>query len=162
METDNRSGRMSKPSDTVLTDEACRAVLRECGSFNLRKASRVVTQLYDDTLQPTGLRSTQVVVLVTLAAERELSMAALARHLLVSPSTLSRNVRPLERDGLVSTRGSGGRGKTVELTARGNKTLLGALPYWRKAQDRFTTLVGAGAWEELSEQLARTVDATRP
>lgn len=152
---------MPKHRNADLSVDACREVLRECGSFNLRKASRVVTQLYDDILQPTGLRSTQVVVLVTLSVEVELSMARLARQLVVSPSTLSRNIRPLERDGLVETDYSGKRGKCVRLTARGKKTLLHALPYWQKAQARFTQLVGADAWKELSEHLATTVTAAR-
>ena len=152
---------MPNPPNDTLTVDACREVLRECGSFNLRKASRVVTQLYDDILQPTGLRSTQVVVLVTLAVEQELSMVGLARQLVLSPSTLSRNIRPLERDGLIETRDAGKRGKSVRLTARGRKALLKALPYWQKAQERFTSLVGVTAWAELSDHLAATVAATR-
>jgi hypothetical protein len=55
-------------------------ILRTCGSFNLRKVTRVVTQLYDDILQPTGLRSTQVVLLVALAAEGEMSVGYMARE----------------------------------------------------------------------------------
>lgn len=152
---------MRKENRADLSSDACREVLRQCGSFNLRKASRVVTQLYDDILQPTGLRSTQVVVLVMLGAEQELSMARLARQLVLSPSTLSRNILPLERDGLVETGYSGKRGKSVRLTARGRKALLHAVPYWQKAQAKFTQLVGAGAWKELSRHLATTVTATR-
>jgi DNA-binding MarR family transcriptional regulator len=138
----------------------CRQVLRSCGSFNLRKASRAVTQLYDDILQPTGLRSTQVVVLVALAAEPELNMARLARELVLSPSTLSRTIRPLEREGFLEAY-SGKRGKSVRLTKRGEKALLAAVPYWQKAQAKFTGMVGAVAWEELTEQLTKTVVATR-
>ncbi|MFQ5937056.1 MAG: MarR family winged helix-turn-helix transcriptional regulator [Acidiferrobacterales bacterium] len=152
---------MPNPPNVTLTVDACREVLRECGSFNLRKASRVVTQLYDDILQPTGLRSTQVVVLVTLAVEQELSMVGLARQLVLSPSTLSRNIRPLERDGLIEIRDAGKRGKLIRLTARGRKALLKALPYWQKAQERFTGLVGVTAWAKLSKHLAATVTATR-
>lgn len=152
---------MPNTPNVTLTIDACREVLRECGSFNLRKASRVVTQLYDDILQPTGLRSTQVVVLVMLVVEEELSMAGLARQLLLSPSTLSRNIRPLERDGLIEIRDAGKRGKSVRLTARGRKALLKALPYWQKAQARFTGLVGVTAWAKLSGQLAKTITATR-
>lgn len=144
-----------------LSPEFCRDVLQRCGSFNLRKASRTVTQFYDDILQPTGLRSTQIVVLVILAAERELSLARLARELVMSPSTLSRNIHPLERDGLVEVYSPGKRGKSVRLTPRGKKALLNAVPYWQKAQEKFTELVGIEVWEELAERLAKTVSATR-
>ncbi len=143
------------------SDEEYRAVLRECASFNLRKASRVVSQLYDDILQPTGLRSTQVALLVVLAVERESSMARLARQLVISPSTLSRNLRPLERDGLVEICSTGKRGKSVSLTTAGSKALTDAFPYWREAQDKFITLIGASAWSTLSRQIAKTTSAAR-
>ena len=152
---------MPKSPNPTLTNDACRLVLRECGSFNLRKTSRAVTQLYDDILQPSGLRSTQVVVLVILVVEQESSVAGLARQLLLSPSTLSRNLRPLERDGLVKIRDSNGRGKSIRLTARGRKSVINALPYWKKAQKRFTDMVGATAWSELNKQLAKTIRATQ-
>lgn len=152
---------MPRRDDQEPTAAACREVLRECASYNLRKASRVVTQLYDDILQPTGLRSTQVVLLVMLAAEGEPSMSRLARQLALSPSTLSRNLRPLQRDGLVEVQDTGKRGKSVSLTREGRQTLRDAFPYWRDAQARFTELVGESAWSKLSQQLAKTTSAAR-
>jgi DNA-binding MarR family transcriptional regulator len=140
--------------------EKWRQVLQECGSFNLRKASRVVTQLYDEILQPTGLRSTQVVVLVTLAAEGEMSISRLARELVTSPSTLSRNLQPLERDGLIHTASKGRQGKLVRLTTKGTEALEGAEPYWQRAQEKFVTLIGAQAWADLNRRLGATVAAT--
>lgn len=136
-------------------------ILHSCGSFNLRKASRVVTQLYDDILQPTGLRSTQVVLLVALAAEGEISMSYMARELLMAPSTLSRTLIPLERDGLIDITANGKRGKLVRLTAAGESALHQAVPYWQKAQETFLEQAGAAAWAELNERLAGLVAATR-
>lgn len=152
---------MSNQGDSVPAVEAYRDVLRECASFNLRKASRVVTQLYDDILQPTGLRSTQVALLVTLAVEHELSIARLARQLMLSPSTLSRNLRPLQRDGLIDVDDTRKRGKTVTLTSKGKKTLVDAFPYWQQAQAKFTALVGSTAWSKLCQQLDKTTAAAR-
>jgi DNA-binding MarR family transcriptional regulator len=150
--------KMTSPDPSIDT---YREVLRECASFNLRKASRVVTQLYDDVLQPTGLRSTQVALLVLLAVENESSMSRLARQMMLSPSTLSRNLGPLQRDGLVDVRPAGKRGKNVSLTAAGRNALSDAFPYWQEAQARFTALVGASAWSKLSRQLAMTTSAAR-
>ena len=147
--------------DDSLSAELCSEVLRSCGSFNLRRASRAATRLYDEILQPTGLRSTQVVVLVALAMEPELSMVRLARELIVSPSTLSRTIRPLERDGLVRASGGGRRGKCVKLTRRGRAALIAAIPYWEKAQQEFTGLVGTDNWDVLSERLASAVSAVQ-
>ena len=141
--------------------DAYREVLRECASFNLRKASRVVSQLYDESRQPTGGRATQVALLVLLAVEPESSMARLARQLMLSPSTLSRNLRPLQRDGLVDVRHTGKRGKSVWLTPVGKKALFDAFPYWQKAQEEFIALIGANAWSTLSRQIAKTTSVAR-
>lgn len=149
------------PGADALTVERCREILNLCGSFNLRRASRAATRLYDGILQPTGLRSTQIAVLVVLAMEPDITLVRLARELVVSPSTLSRTVQPLERDGLVVSSGGGRRGKCLELTARGRNALLAAIPYWRMAQEEFTRLVGAENWNQLSKQLAKAVSATR-
>jgi DNA-binding MarR family transcriptional regulator len=160
--------RKTAPTDTPphtasdpSSSEFWSAILHSCGSFNLRKATRVVTQLYDDILQPTGLRSTQVVLLVALAAEGEMSVSYMARELVMSPSTLSRTLLPLERDGLIESTSSGKRGKLVRLTAAGERALHNVIPYWQKAQDKFLGQVGATAWTELNERLAGLVAATR-
>ena len=152
---------MSRHKSPDPSADAYREVLRECASFNLRKASRVVSQLYDDILQPTGLRSTQVALLVMLAVERESSIARLARQLILSPSTLSRNLRPLQRDGLVEARHTGKRGKSVMLTPVGRKALSDAFPYWQEAQERFIALVGATAWSTLNRQITKATSAAR-
>lgn len=151
----------SDPSDKPIGPEFWAEVLRTCGSFNLRKATRVVTQLYDDILQPTGLRSTQVVLLVALAAEGEMSVSYMARELLMSPSTLSRTLVPLERDGLIDITSNGKRGKLVRLTAAGENALNHAVPYWQKAQEKFLEQAGTDAWQDLNERLAGIITATQ-
>lgn len=140
-----------------LGPDLCRDVLRQCGSFNLRKASRVVTQLYDEVLQPTGLRSTQVVVLLSVVASGETNMTRLAHDLVTSPSTLSRSILPLQRDGYVKLRVDGGRSKMVSLTAEGRKKLLEVAPYWQQAQAKFLSLIGEDGWQELSQRLDHAV-----
>ena len=132
-------------------------MLSQCGSFNLRKASRAVTQLYDDVLQPVGLRSTQVVVLLTVAASGEINMTRLANELVTSPSTLSRSILPLQRDGYVDVMTDGGRSKMITLTAKGHAKLVEIAPYWQKAQAKFLALVGEDSWQDLSQRLAHTV-----
>ncbi len=136
-------------------------VLAICGSFNLRKASRVLTQMFDEALQPTGLRSTQLVILLVLARDGEIGMSGLSRELVLSPSTLSRNLRPLEREGLLRITGNAGRGKRVCLTSEGRKRVLEAAPYWQAAQERFVRQVGAASWSDMTCRLNQLVDAMR-
>ncbi len=140
-------------------DELYRQALKVCGCFNLRKAARTVTQLYDDILQPTGLRSTQLVILLTLALEAQMSLSHLARELHVSSSTLTRNLMPLERDRLIRKSARGKRGKLVKLTQKGRNVLNTAVPQWVKAQQKFTEMVGEHEWEDLRPRLANTVRA---
>lgn len=121
----------------------------------------MITQLYDDILQPTALRSTQVVLLVALAAEGEMSMSYMARELIMSPSTLSRTLLPLEREGLIDIASNGKRGKLVRLTTAGENALTNAVPYWQKAQEKFLEQVGDTAWPELNAKLAGIVAAIR-
>lgn len=144
-----------------LDPALCQQILGSCGSFNLRKASRAVSQLYDTCLQPCGLRSTQLALLTMLAADAGQSAGELARRLVVSSSTLSRNLGPLERDGLVERIAQPGRGKALCLTPAGERRLLEAVPLWRNAQEKFTELVGAEAWGDLNRRLAAAVQATR-
>jgi len=149
------------PAPAALSPSVYQEVLQTCGSFNLRKAARAVTQMYDEILQPTGLRSTQVVLLVLLAAEHECSLPRLARQLVLSPSTLSRSLQPLVRDGLVALVQAGRRGKRVRLTPAGHHALRAAVPYWHQAQERFLRLVGPESWTQVNERLAQIVVVTR-
>src|SRR5690606_6392843 len=95
-----------KPAKDPIV-KRCVEALSHCGGFNLRRTARVVTQLYDQALEPTGIRSTQLVILWTVAVDDAPSMAQLARELVLDPSTLSRNVKPLVRRGLLEVTYSG-------------------------------------------------------
>jgi DNA-binding MarR family transcriptional regulator len=88
-------------------------------------------------------------------------MSYMARELLMAPSTLSRTLIPLERDGLIDITSNGKRGKLVRLTTAGESALHNAVPYWQKAQEKFREQAGGAAWAELNERLAGIVAATR-
>ena len=47
---------------------------RACACFNLRKATRMVTQLYDDALKPVGIRATQLTVLAATRSAGPISV----------------------------------------------------------------------------------------
>src|SRR5258708_9077987 len=75
-----------------------------CNATAMRKASRRLTQLYDDALEPCGLRSTQFAILAELG-RRSLeppTMRELADALLMDRAALGHNLRPLERGGLIA------------------------------------------------------------
>jgi DNA-binding MarR family transcriptional regulator len=111
--------------------------------FNLRSATRAVTRFFDAEVRRLGIRPTQTPILGALAARDGWSMAELSEWLGMERTTLLRNLRPLQRDGLVVAKG-GGRGGLVELgiTGKGRKALAKMLPAWRTAQDNVVATLG--------------------
>src|SRR5262249_28112917 len=82
------------------------------------------------------LRASQVAVLAAVGAEGALSIKSLADSMQMERTTLTRNLRPLEEQGLVSMSAEGRyRSRVVTLTAAGRAALLEALPYWKQAQE---------------------------
>jgi DNA-binding MarR family transcriptional regulator len=117
-----------------------------CNATALRKAQRRLTQLYDTALEQTGLRSTQLTILVELAgrAQQPPTMAQLAAALVMDRSALGHNLRPLERDGLVVLQEGDDdrRLRHVVLTSKGRHKCQEALRCWHTAQDRFEQVFG--------------------
>ncbi len=108
----------------------------DCACFNLRKATRLATQLYDEKLRPVGLRATQFPLLVTIRLLGPVSVNELAEELVMDRTTLTRNLKPLERDGLIESRpGSDRRVREVLLSAHGHQVLKRAHPLWQEAQE---------------------------
>jgi DNA-binding MarR family transcriptional regulator len=135
---------------------------RTCACFNFRKASRSVTQLFDQILAPTGLRSTQLVILFTGQLLGPCSIARLARELVMDRSTLTRNLKPLLSVGLLQlSRADNGKHKSVEVTSQGRAALVKAAPYWEQAQSHLVTRFGADHLNRIIGDLSSIVDATR-
>jgi DNA-binding MarR family transcriptional regulator len=122
-----------------------------CNCLALRQAARHLTQFYDKFLVPSGLRSTQYSILARLQRRGAMTINALAAELVMDRTTLGRNIRPLQREGLVAV-GPGKsdrRSKELRLTAAGAARFAAALKAWRQAQARFETSFGAGRAKQL-------------
>jgi len=136
--------------------------LNNCTCFNLRKAARAVTQMYDEALKPTGLRATQVSVLAMVAGEGPLTMTGLAERLVMDRTTLTRNLKPLLAEGLVSTApGPDRRQRLVQITDRGLQRFDEAKPLWSAVQIRLADALGYGRWTGLLGHLELAVEATQ-
>ncbi len=131
-----------------------------CTCFNLRKAARAVTQLYDATLEPSAIRATQFSLLATLRFAGKLPISRLAEAIVMDRTTLTRNLRPLEKHGLVAVApGRDRRTREVRLTARGRKRLARAVPLWRKAQAHMSRALGAARRGRLLSELDLAIAA---
>ncbi|HEU4680342.1 MAG TPA: MarR family winged helix-turn-helix transcriptional regulator [Gemmatimonadales bacterium] len=136
---------------------------RNCVCFNLRKAARAVTQVYDEILRPTGLRATQHSLLRVLQAAGTVSVTKLAEVAVMDRTTLARNLDLLEREGLVRVQsGADARVREVALTDVAHKRLAAALPYWEKAQAQVTNNLGSGRSDRLLSDLSAAVSAAHP
>ncbi|WP_421657002.1 MarR family winged helix-turn-helix transcriptional regulator [Leptothermofonsia sp. ETS-13] len=129
-----------------------------CTCMNVRKASRVITQLYDEALQPSGLLVSQFNLLVALAFAGSMTMTRLAEVLVMDRTTLTRNLKPLERDGLVQIQpGQDQRTRVVNLTQTGRAALATALPLWEKVQASVVERLGQEQWSLLLQSLSQVV-----
>src|SRR5271154_4446706 len=133
------SSRMSKTSKPAYSDTPCFAAA-------IRKASRRLSQLYDDALGPSGLRPTQYSILfeVERRAMNPPTMRELAGGLVMDRSALGHNLRPLQRDGLIALKGSDDdrRRRHVVITPKGKTRYRRATPLWAAAQRRFDEVYG--------------------
>jgi DNA-binding MarR family transcriptional regulator len=144
------------------SEQATAAAVQRCTCFNLRKAARAITQLYDEFLRPSGLRATQFSLLTVVREVGTASMTELAEAAVMDRTTLKRNLELLEREGLVRIQaGSDARVREVALTAAAQKKLAEALPYWAKAQAHVTTQLGSGRAEQLLSNLGAAVRAAQ-
>jgi DNA-binding MarR family transcriptional regulator len=136
---------------------------RNCVCFNLRKAARAVTQIYDEILRPTGLRATQHSLLRVLQIAGTVSVSKLAELAVMDRTTLARNLDLLERERLVRVQsGADARVREVTLTDAAHKRLAAALPYWEKAQAQVTSRLGTGRSDRLLSDLSAAVSAAQP
>src|SRR5262249_62214451 len=95
----------------MTRQEKCADISRRCAIFNLRKASRAMTRMYDQEIASSGLRATQFTMLVAVGLAAPANLSRLAEILGADKSTLSRNLAPLERDGLIASAAGGDRRK---------------------------------------------------
>jgi DNA-binding MarR family transcriptional regulator len=121
--------------------ETARSIATQCNSTSLRKASRKISQLYDQMLAPSGIKGTQYAIFAELNRypKKPPTMQALARALVLDRSALGHNLRPLERDGFIEIviDPNDRRSRVVKLTAAGLRLFRKATPHWQKAQSVF-------------------------
>jgi len=119
-----------------------------CASF--RRASRALTQLYDDALRPLGLRATQFTILQVLSLAGEVSQGELAQILAMDSTTLTRTLRIMGRQGWIAERrGEDRRERLLRLAKAGRSQFNRALPSWEEAQAQLGRQLGDQRWHAL-------------
>ncbi|BAP41075.1 MarR family winged helix-turn-helix transcriptional regulator [Pseudomonas sp. 21LCFQ02] len=122
----------------------------ECICTHLRRAARGVSRHYDEALDGFGINVAQFSLLRHLQRLDQPSISSLAEAMGLERSTLGRNLRVLEAEGLVALdEGRDQRNRLVRLTAEGNKRLHAAGPAWEQAQQQLIDRLGEDRRNEL-------------
>jgi len=128
-----------------------------CSCFYLRRAARLVTRQYAETMKSTGLKSGQFSILASLSHQGIQTITELAERMGLERTSLSRALRPLEKDGLISiTEEQEKRRRFVELTKQGRAIYKKSLPLWNEAQSQYRNQLGEQDMKVLKDLLGRT------
>lgn len=122
-----------------------------CLCFHTRKAARAITQVFDHALADTGLKATQLSLLMVINDRSSLTVGQLAEALVTDSTTASRGIKPLISAGfitqVVDTRDR--RVKRLSLTQEGYAALENALPLWQNAQTKVARFLGGAQVQRL-------------
>ncbi|UCH22071.1 MAG: winged helix-turn-helix transcriptional regulator [Deltaproteobacteria bacterium] len=142
--------------------DKCRQVAQSCAVFNLRKASRALTQFYETALRPSGLRVTQFTLIVAVRLFGSTTISRLADTMVMDRTTLTRNLKLMEKKGFITTiPGEDRRERVVVLTEPGKESLENALPLWEKAQREIVDALGHRRFDEMLANLMATVSLVK-
>jgi len=141
---------------TLVSD--ARAVVEGCAGLNIRLAARRITRFLEERMEGTGLSLALFGLMVHIAAARDDTIGALAERSGLDQSTLSRNLRSLERDGLVEIAivEQDLRRRAVWLTEKGARRLEAALPVWRWAHAALAKIVDPREVRRLADAIPAT------
>jgi DNA-binding MarR family transcriptional regulator len=140
-----------QPRKTLRTD--ARTLIEACAGWNSRLAARRITQFLEREMAGSGLTVAQIGLMAQIAAADDDTLGALARRTGLEQSTLSRNLRTLESEGLVEIAviESDLRRRAVWLTETGARRLEAAIPVWRKAHAKLARRLSPDLARRLAE-----------
>jgi DNA-binding MarR family transcriptional regulator len=122
-----------------------------CLCLHVQRAARTVARRFDEALRPYGLTNGQFSLLTAFNRPAPPPMAAVASLLAMDRTTLTANLKPLERRRLVKVAVDkrDRRNRVVTLTAAGRQLLTGAFPVWQRTQDALEPMLqGADRFRE--------------
>jgi DNA-binding MarR family transcriptional regulator len=139
------SNRKMVPFETTLH------VRDTCLCLHLQRAARVVARRFDEALRPVGITQGQFSVLMSLNRPEPPGIGSVASLLAMDRTTLTANLKPLERRGLltVTVDEADRRNRRLALTAQGRALLAAAVPIWKRTH------------AALERKLKRRADALR-
>ena len=131
-----------------------------CACQNLRRATRLVTRIYDRGLRKAGIEITQFGLLTALAIVGEANQKALSVGFAMDSTTLTRTLAVLRKQGWIHVRpGRDRRERVFRLTEAGKRQIAAAQPHWQAAERQLRKALGPAGWEQMQATVARVTSA---
>jgi DNA-binding MarR family transcriptional regulator len=133
-----------------------------CACATVRRAARLVTQLYGHHLRSNKLEASQFTLLSVLNRRPGNSQVVLGKVLGFDKTTLSRNLKLLQKKGWVESAAvEGRRERGLYLTAAGRKLVRAATPGWNRAQEQLRSAMSSAEWKTMWEAMRALTRAAR-
>lgn len=156
MSTRQNAGQNSRPdADDVLPFAATIEVRDACLCLHVQRAARTLARRFDDALRPLELTSGQFSLLVSLNRPEPPSIGSVATLLAMDRTTLTANLKPLERRGLlkIAVDKDDRRSRRLIITAAGRALLRKAYPVWKETHVELEFLINPGSADTLRKSL---------
>jgi len=126
-----------------------------CLCLHVRRAARAVARRFDDALRPLDLTNGQFSLMMSLNRPNPPKMRDVSDLLAMDRTTLTANLKPLERRGLVAAVADekDKRTRRMKLTPAGHALLLKAVPIWTKTEVEIEAMLGRSSPDRLRADL---------
>ena len=114
-----------------------------CLCLHMQRAARALARRFDDVLRPHSITSGQFSLLMSLNRPAPPRISDIAPLLGMDRTTLTANLKPLERRGLVEAipDPKDRRSRRLQLTEAGRDVLAAAVPVWRQTHEEIDRLL---------------------
>jgi len=126
-----------------------------CACQNLRRATRIVTRVYDHELKKASLEITHFGLLTALATAGEVNQKRLSEGFAMDSTTLTRTLERLREQGWIRVKqGKDRRERLFSLTPAGKRQMSEAKPHWERAESRLRQELGEKGWKDMKEAVS--------
>lgn len=152
------------PNHEIVPFDTTLFVRDQCLCLHAQRAARVVARRFDEALRPLGLKSGQFSLLMSLNRPHPPTLGSVSELLAMDRTTLTANLKPLERDGLIEVRPDekDRRARRLVLTEKGQSLLVSAVPVWTRTHRAIESALAAGVPDRLRADLVALLSAPEP
>ena len=128
----------------AISFETTLHVRDHCLCLAAQRAARKLARRFDEALKPAGITSGQFSLLMSLNRPEPPTVGAVANLLAMDRTTLTANLKPLERRGMIELVADtkDRRSRRIRLTEAGMAALNAAVPIWQDTHSDIDTRIG--------------------